>query len=174
MKNLFERVSSDKEIAEYIQLKEKTINDLDAQDNKKSQINEDKESILFKRDMKFEYYQNNESVRDLYKFLAHSSFREHTTEDEEKKLLDTFDSIKVELIKANIEAIKSYNYYAEKSGMYVCPVPEENEIIEEHKDTKKTVPVLQKLIDISDKELEQALDRSKNDNKRGRDDNEQR
>lgn len=174
MKNLFERVSSDKEIAEYIQLKEKTINDIDAQDNKKSQINEDKESILFKRDMKFEYYQNNESVRDLYKFLAHSSFREHTTEDEEKKLLDTFDSIKVELIKANIEAIKSYNYYAEKSGMYVCPVPEENEIIEEHKDTKKTVPVLQKLIDISDKELEQALDRSKNDNKSGRDDNEQR
>ena len=58
--------------------------------------------------------------------------------------------------------------------MYVCPVPEENEIIEEHKDTKKTVPVLQKLIDISDKELEQALDRSKNDNKSGRDDNEQR
>lgn len=121
--------------------------------------------------MKFDYYQNNESVRDLYNFLAKSSSREHTIADEEKKVLDTFDSIKVELIKSNIKAIKSYNRYAEKSGMYICPLPEGNETMREHKDTEKIVPVLQNLIEVSDEELKNKLE---GNNKTVIDDNEQR
>ena len=144
---------------------------LEEQDNKKSQINEDKGSILFQRDMKFEYYQNNESVRELYDFLSNSSSRENTVVEEEKKLLDTFDSIKVELIKSNIKAIKSYNRYAEKSGMYVCPLPEGNETMREHKDTEKIVPVLQNLIEVSDEELKNQLE---GNNKTEIDNNEQR
>ena len=171
MKKLFERVTNDKELIKYIELKGKSINDIEEQDNKKSQINEDKESILFQRDMKFDYYQNNESVRDLYNFLAKSSSREHTIADEEKKVLDTFDSIKVELIKSNIKAIKSYNRYAEKSGMYICPLPEGNETMREHKDTEKIVPVLQNLIEVSDEELKNKLE---GNNNTVIDDNEQR
>lgn len=171
MKKLFERVTNDKELIKYIELKGKSINDIEEQDNKKSQINEDKESILFQRDMKFDYYQNNESVRDLYNFLAKSSSREHTIADEEKKVLDTFDSIKVELIKSNIKAIKSYNRYAEKSGMYICPLPEGNETMREYKDTEKIVPVLQNLIEVSDEELKNQLE---GNNKTEIDDREQR
>ena len=171
MKKLFERVTNDKELIKYIELKGKSINDIEEQDNKKSQINEDKESILFQRDMKFDYYQNNESVRDLYNFLVKSSSREHTIADEEKKVLDTFDSIKVELIKSNIKAIKSYNRYAEKSGMYICPLPEGNETMREHKDTEKIVPVLQNLIEVSDEELKNQLE---GNNKTEIDDREQR
>lgn len=171
MKKLFERVTDDKELIKYIELKGKAINDIEEQDNKKSQINEDKGSILFQRDMKFEYYQNNESVRELYDFLSNSSSRENTVVEEEKKLLDTFDSIKVELIKSNIKAIKSYNRYAEKSGMYVCPLPEGNETMREHKDTEKIVPVLQNLIEVSDEELKNQLE---GNNKTEIDNNEQR
>lgn len=171
MKTLFEKLTHDKELINYIELKGKAIDDIEEQENKKSQINEDKESTLFKRDMKFEYYQNNESVRELYNFLSNSSSREHTVVEEEKKLLDTFDSIKVELIKSNIKAIKSYNYYAEKSGMYVCPLPEGNETMREHKDTEKIVPVLQNLIEVSDEELKNQLE---GNNKTVIDDNEQR
>ena len=145
MKKLFERVTNDKELIKYIELKGKSINDIEEQDNKKSQINEDKESILFQRDMKFDYYQNNESVRDLYNFLVKSSSREHTIADEEKKVLDTFDSIKVELIG--------------------------NETMREHKDTEKIVPVLQNLIEVSDEELKNQLE---GNNKTEIDDREQR
>lgn len=171
MKERFENFTDDKELINYIELKGKAIDDIEEQDNKRSQINEDKESTLFKRDMKFEYYQNNESVRELYNFLSNSSSREHTVDEEEKKLLDTFDSIKVELIKSNIKAIKSYNYYAEKNGMYACPIPEGNETMIEHKDTEKLVPVLQNLIEVSDEELKNQLE---GNNKTEIDDNEQR
>lgn len=163
MKRLFERVTKDEELVKYIELKGKTIDDIEEQDNKKSKISEDKESVLFQRDMKFEYYENNESVKNLYNFLEESSSREHTISDEEKKLLDTFDSIKVDLIKSNIEAVKIYNNYAEKAGMFVCPVPEGNETMREHKDTKEIVPVLQNLIEISDEQLKNCLE-GKEDN----------
>ena len=103
--------------------------------------------------MKFDYYQNNESVRDLYNFLV-NHHQESIQLQMKKKVLDTFDSIKVELIKSNIKAIKSYNRYAEKSGMYICPLPEGNETMREHKDTEKIVPVLQNLIEVSDEEFE--------------------
>ena len=155
MKKLIERASNDKELVKYIELKGKTIKDIQAQDQKNNQINEKSDAIQYERDMKYEYYQDNESVRELYKFLSKASTRRYTKKEEDKKLIDTFDSIKVDLIKNNIEAVQKYNYYAEKSGIYVCPVPEENELVNEK--NKKVEPVLKKLVNISEEELENAI-----------------
>lgn len=55
--------------------------------------------------------------------------------------------------------------------MYVCPIPEGNETMIEHKDTEKLVPVLQNLIEVSDEELKNQLE---GNNKTEIDDNEQR
>lgn len=155
MKKLIERATNDKELVQYIELKGKSIKDIQTQDQNKNQINEKSDAIQYQRDMKYEYYKENESVRELYKFLSKASTRKYTKKEEDKKLLDTFDSIKVDLIKNNIEAVQKYNYYAEKSEIYVCPVPEKNELINE-KD-KKEEPVLKKLVNISEKELENAM-----------------
>ena len=58
-----------------------------------------------------------------------------------------------------------------KNGMYVCPIPEGNETMIEHKDTEKLVPVLQNLIEVSDEELKNQLE---GNNKTEIDDSEQR
>ena len=55
--------------------------------------------------------------------------------------------------------------------MYICPLPEGNETMREHKDTEKIVPVLQNLIEVSDEELKNKLE---GNNKTVIDDNEQR
>ena len=103
MKKLFERVTNDKELIKYIELKGKSINDIEEQDNKKSQINEDKESILFQRDMKFDYYQNNESVRDLYNFLVKSSSREHKDTEKIVPVLQNLIEVSDEELKNQLE-----------------------------------------------------------------------
>ena len=97
---------------------------------------------------------NKDSVKELNSFLIRSSIREHTRKDDEEKILDTFDQMKVELIKHNIEALKKYKYYAEKNGLYTCSLPKEDDKKGEGKPIATT---LQKMYEISDEEFEDVI-----------------
>ena len=97
---------------------------------------------------------NKDSVKELNSFLIRSSIREHTRQDDEEKILDTFDQMKVELIKHNIEALKKYNYYAEKNGLYTCSLPKEDDKKGEVNPISTT---LQKMYEISDEEFENVI-----------------
>ena len=129
----------DKELLKYLELKENEIND-----------------IQLKPEVNIQDYKSADSVKDLYKFLAHSSVREHTKVADEKKQVEAYNSIKVDLIVDNVEAIQKYNYYAEKSGIYVCPLPESKEAIKLAQEKRRAIPnSLQKLTEIPDIELQE-------------------
>lgn len=112
MKRIFSKFHKDDEILKYIDLKEEEIREM-----------QDETYVLSVST--YEDY-NKDSVKELNSFLIRSSIREHTRQDDEEKILDTFDQMKVELIKHNIEALKKYNYYAEKNGLYTCSLPKED------------------------------------------------
>ena len=97
---------------------------------------------------------NKDSVKELNSFLIRSSIREHTRQDDEEKILDTFDQMKVELIKHNIEALKKYKYYAEKNGLYTCSLPKEDD---KNGEGKPIATTLQKMYEISDEEFEDVI-----------------
>lgn len=141
MQKLFMKVNKDSEIIKYIALKAKEIEEM--QDDNVLSVST------------YEDY-NRDSVKELNKFLIKSSIRKHTKEDDEQKILDTFDSMKVELIKNNIEALRKYNYYAEKNGIYTCPLPEEGKQ-DKKEENKPILKSLQKMYKISDEELEDVI-----------------
>lgn len=140
MKNIFNSFHKDEELLKYIDLKEKEIREM-----------QDKTYVLSVST--YEDY-NKDSVKELNSFLIRSSIREHTRKDDEEKILDTFDQMKVELIKHNIEALKKYKYYAEKNGLYTCSLPKEDDKKGEGKPIATT---LQKMYEISDEEFEDVI-----------------
>lgn len=140
MKRIFSKFHKDDEILKYIDLKEKEIREM-----------QDKTYVLSVST--YEDY-NKDSVKELNSFLIRSSIREHTRQDDEEKILDTFDQMKVELIKHNIEALKKYKYYAEKNGLYTCSLPKEDDKKGEGKPIATT---LQKMYEISDEEFEDVI-----------------
>lgn len=140
MKKIFNRFHKDEELLKYIDLKEKEIREM-----------QDKTYVLSVST--YEDY-NKDSVKELNSFLIRSSIREHTRKDDEEKILDTFDQMKVELIKHNIEALKKYKYYAEKNGLYTCSLPKEDDKKGEGKPIATT---LQKMYEISDEEFEDVI-----------------
>jgi len=140
MKRIFSKFHKDDEILKYIDLKEKEIREM-----------QDKTYVLSVST--YEDY-NKDSVKELNSFLIRSSIREHTRQDDEEKILDTFDQMKVELIKHNIEALKKYNYYAEKNGLYTCSLPKEDDKKGEVNPISTT---LQKMYEISDEEFENVI-----------------
>lgn len=140
MKRIFSKFHKDDEILKYIDLKEKEIREM-----------QDKTYVLSVST--YEDY-NKDSVKELNSFLIRSSIREHTRKDDEEKILDTFDQMKVELIKHNIEALKKYKYYAEKNGLYTCSLPKEDDKKGEGKPIATT---LQKMYEISDEEFEDVI-----------------
>ncbi len=140
MKRIFSKFHKDDEILKYIDLKEKEIREM-----------QDETYVLSVST--YEDY-NKDSVKELNSFLIRSSIREHTRQDDEEKILDTFDQMKVELIKHNIEALKKYKYYAEKNGLYTCSLPKEDDKKGEGKPIATT---LQKMYEISDEEFEDVI-----------------
>lgn len=140
MKRIFSKFHKDDEILKYIDLKEKEIREM-----------QDETYVLSVST--YEDY-NKDSVKELNSFLIRSSIREHTRKDDEEKILDTFDQMKVELIKHNIEALKKYKYYAEKNGLYTCSLPKEDDKKGEGKPIATT---LQKMYEISDEEFEDVI-----------------
>jgi hypothetical protein len=140
MKRIFSKFHKDDEILKYIDLKEKEIREM-----------QDETYVLSVST--YEDY-NKDSVKELNSFLIRSSIREHTRQDDEEKILDTFDQMKVELIKHNIEALKKYNYYAEKNGLYTCSLPKEDDKKGEVNPISTT---LQKMYEISDEEFENVI-----------------
>ena len=140
MKRIFSKFHKDDEILKYIDLKEKEIREM-----------QDKTYVLSVST--YEDY-NKDSVKELNSFLIRSSIREHTRQDDEEKILDTFDQMKVELIKHNIKALKKYNYYAEKNGLYTCSLPKEDDKKGEVNPISTT---LQKMYEISDEEFENVI-----------------
>ena len=135
-----EKEKATREFQEYVNLKEKEIREM-----------QDKTHVLSVST--YEDY-NKDSVKELNSFLIRSSIREHTRQDDEEKILDTFDQMKVELIKHNIEALKKYKYYAEKNGLYTCSLPKEDDKKGEGKPIATT---LQKMYEISDEEFEDVI-----------------
>lgn len=112
LKNLIKAVDNkDTELMQYIDKKENMINEL--------QTN----SI----DVDYEY----DSVKEMYKFLLHSSVREKTKTDDEHVILGVYPHIVREIIESNVDAVELYNNYAEKSNMYVCEIPKVKKITEE-------------------------------------------
>lgn len=140
MKRIFSKFHKDDEILKYIDLKEEEIREM-----------QDETYVLSVST--YEDY-NKDSVKELNSFLIRSSIREHTRQDDEEKILDTFDQMKVELIKHNIEALKKYNYYAEKNGLYTCSLPKEDDKKGEVNPISTT---LQKMYEISDEEFENVI-----------------
>ena len=140
MKRIFSKFHKDDEILKYIDLKEKEIREM-------------KDETYVLSVSTYEDY-NKDSVKELNSFLIRSSIREHTRQDDEEKILDTFDQMKVELIKHNIEALKKYKYYAEKNGLYTCSLPKEDDKKGEGKPIATT---LQKMYEISDEEFEDVI-----------------
>ena len=140
MKKIFNNFHKDEELLKYIDLKEEEIREM-----------QDETYVLSVST--YEDY-NKDSVKELNSFLIRSSIREHTRQDDEEKILDTFDQMKVELIKHNIEALKKYNYYAEKNGLYTCSLPKEDDKKGEVNPISTT---LQKMYEISDEEFENVI-----------------
>lgn len=139
VQSFFSRYASkDKELLKYIELKGKEISDLDV-----------------KPEVNIEDYRNTQSIQNLYDFLAHSSVRKYTRENDERKQIEVYNSIKVDLIKDNIKAIQKYNYYAEKNGLYICPLPEGKEAIKLANEKREKIPnSLKKLSEIPGESLD--------------------
>lgn len=95
----------DVELLNYLQLKEDVINDIQIQEK-----------------VGLDDYKKHESIRNLYNFLAHSHLRNYTKDDDKEFMLDTYDKMREEVVNNNIESVEKYNYYAEKNGLFICPV----------------------------------------------------
>lgn len=102
----------DKELLQYIELKEKMINEVQT------------------TTIEVEYNKYN-SVKDLYQFLLNSSIREKTREDDEHVIHGVYQHVKREILESNFDAVELYNNYAEKSNIPVCPLPQTKKISEE-------------------------------------------
>lgn len=142
LRQIFEKFSDqDKELQEYITLKQKMLEETQANNIENSG----------------EQYP---SVRELNKFLLDSSIREKTKEDEEYIISGIFEQAKEEMLQANADAIDSYNYYAEKFGIYACPIPKvrkenKNNEVEDKQKEKKDLE-LEKLYKFADKIIEES------------------
>ena len=111
LKNLIKAVDDkDTELMQYLDKKEDMINELQT------------DSI----DVDYEY----DSVKEMYQFLLHSSIREKTKSDDEHVISGVYAHIIREIVESNMDEVKLYNHYAEKSNMYVCEIPKVKKITE--------------------------------------------
>lgn len=136
LRKLFKAINyNDKEVLEYLDLKEDMIKDIQTEE-----IEAD--------------YNKHDSVKELYKFLLHSSIREKTQDDDEHIVSGIYDHVKREIIENNYEEVELYNHYAEKSEMPICNLPQ----------TKKEKP----LSSIAKKICEDIDSKNKEENKEER------
>ena len=101
---------NDKEILQYLDLKEATLND--------EKLN---------KPVKENYYKDSKSIQDLYKFLSRSNMRDYTNPDvlySAKNIVTdrgayiserVYDHIVKEILEYNAVDIQEYNSYAKKS-----------------------------------------------------------
>lgn len=109
MRKIFETSKSDdKELLNYLDIKEKMINDIQT-DNIEADYNE------------------YDSVKEFYEFLLHSSLRENTKEDDEHVISGVYEHIRREIIASNFDEMEFYNHYAEKSDISVYTLPQNKE-----------------------------------------------
>ena len=129
---------NDKEILQYLDLKERTLNDEKL--NKSCKKNE---------------YNDSESIQKLDEFLVKTSVKDYTNPDtlysaknvvveNAKYMIDKlYEHISRELIEYNVDDIETYNKYAEKSeGIKTYPVDREKYEKYENKDFSNTVKKL--------------------------------
>lgn len=109
LKKIIETIrSEDKELLKYFSIKERMINEV-----KTDNIEVD--------------YNQYDSVKELNKFLLHSSVRAKTAEDDEHVISGIYQHIKREIIASNLDEIELYNHYAEKSDIAVYALPRDKE-----------------------------------------------
>lgn len=131
LKKIFEE-KKDKELLEYLDLKEKMINEV-----KLAEIEVD-----------FNKY---DSVKELNKFLINASEREINSSkraidyskiliegeieieevNEQEFVSQMYEHVKRLIIESNFDSLELYNKYAEKSNRPVCPLPEKKRISKE-------------------------------------------
>ena len=98
----------DEELLQYIEAKEEMINETQIDD---ITLEEDKYA----------------SVRKLYQFLLNAKVRDNIKEEEESLISLIFDQCKLDLLRENKKAIRTYNRYAFVHDRYVCPTASELE-----------------------------------------------
>lgn len=102
----------DTELLEYLDLKEKTIKEMQT------------DSI----EVDYEKYN---TVQEMYKFLMHSSIREMTKNDDKRIVSGIYEHIEREILESNFDEVAFYNSYAEKSNIDVCELPKVKKISRE-------------------------------------------
>ena len=108
LRDCFEKFSNDKELKTYLDKKIDYIKDMQLEKIRDSD------------------YKKNMSVSDLYNFLAKSSTRKFAKKDEDVALIYAYESLKKQIVLENMEAIKKYNEYADRSG-FGCEISYKNE-----------------------------------------------
>ena len=102
----------DTELLEYLDLKKKAINEMQT------------DSI----EVDYEKY---DSVKEIYKFLLHSSIRETTKKEDKHIISGIYEHIQREILESNFNEVAFYNSYAEKSNIDVCELPKIRKISKE-------------------------------------------
>lgn len=132
MKDLIKTIGyNDKELLQYIDLKEKMVNELQL----------DSIDVEYKKDS---------SIGEMYDFLLHSSIRENTKNQDEKEISKCYTKyIREKLIESNFDELNLYNHYAEGSNRPVCLLPEEQSDLqtEQAKNFSNVVKSINKRID---------------------------
>ena len=121
----------DKELLQYIDLKEIMINEAQTDT------------------IELNYYKY-DSLKELNSFLVKSSIRTNTKEDDERIIYGMYEHIKREIIESNYKEVDFYNYYAEKSGIKVYNTPQKKENIRE-KSTSETIRKICEYINTEEK-----------------------
>lgn len=111
LRKIFEE-AKDKELLEYLDLKEKMINEV-----KLAEIEVD-----------FNKY---DSVKALNEFLINSNERKITRGKEQNFISQIYEHVKRLIIESNFDSLELYNKYAEKSNRPVYPLPEKKRISKE-------------------------------------------
>lgn len=129
LKKVFEKFNSgDKELLNYFDKKAEMIKEVQT-DN-----------------IEVDYNEHN-SVKELYNFLLNSSIREKTKKDDEHVISGIYEQVKKEIIANNLDELKFYNQYAEKSGIKVCKLPKDKETARKM-DTSKVAKKISNYINV--------------------------
>lgn len=125
--------NNDPELIQYLDLKERMITEVQT-DN-----------------IEVDYNKHN-SVKELDKFLVHSSVREKTKEDDEHVISGIYQYVKREIIASNFKEMELYNHYAEKSDIPVYQLPKDEEKAKQMDISKTTQKICD---DITKKTIDQ-------------------
>lgn len=113
---------NDKELLDYLDLKEKIINEVQTNN---IDVN----------------CSDCKSLKELNGFLVKSSIREKTKEDDEHVILGIYEYIKKEIIINNINDIEFYNDYAKKSYLDIYQIPKNKKQMKELGISKTTMKI---------------------------------